>query len=121
MLTTGTLRCTYPNCQTTGGCKGACELKTAMNIGLLIENGLEQHLAARAVSQFEDKCQQLADAKADALRLHNDKMDLFEANVELRLALERIANDKDVSCLAGNPALWPSTIAKDALAARRKS
>ncbi len=34
---------------------------------------------------------------------------------KLRTALTRIATDPDVNCLAGNPALWPSTIAKSAL------
>lgn len=39
----------------------------------------------------------------------------------LRAALKRIASDPDVSSLAGNPALWPSTIAADALGAHEQS
>lgn len=34
---------------------------------------------------------------------------------ELEAALTRVATEPDVSCLAGNPMLWPSTIARDAL------
>ena len=43
-------------------------------------------------------------------------LDLIADEIErLRAALKRIATDQDVSSLDGNPALWPSTIAADAL------
>lgn len=46
----------------------------------------------------------LARISADAARIR-----------ELEAALTRVATEPDVSCLAGNPMLWPSTIARDAL------
>ena len=36
----------------------------------------------------------------------------------LTAALRRIADEDDVTCVAGNPNLWPSTIAKLALSER---
>lgn len=50
--------------------------------------------------------------------------DMQDARAEierLRAALKRIASDPDVSSLTGNPALWPSTIAADALGAHEQS
>lgn len=58
------------------------ELGPLMNIGLLIENGLDQNLARRTVKQFEDKCAEVRDLRLDNARLRDEAATTLERAVD---------------------------------------
>jgi hypothetical protein len=62
-------------------------------------------------------CKCAAPVGLERLLSNFDRRD--ERIARLTKALERIATDPNVSCLAANPALWPSTIAQEALGPTR--